>query len=157
TSVAVATLPAHGTVTVDGTTLRYQPNPGYAGMDSFTYTASDAYSTTAAATVGITVTAPSVAITTPVLAEAVADTSYSQVLAVAGGAAPYTWALASGALPAGLSLSADGEVSGTPTATGSFAFTIAVTDSSTGTGPFTATQAYTLQVEAPALAARDVS
>ena len=53
-----------------------------------------------------------------------------------------------GALPAGLSLdSAKGTLSGTPTATGTFHFTVQVTDSAQATLP----QAYDLTVTAPAL------
>ena len=43
---------------------------------------------------------------------------------------PYTWSLAFGsALPAGMSLSADGTLSGTPTQSGTFDFTLQLTDS----------------------------
>jgi len=57
-------------------------------------------------------------------------------LKAAGGVAPYRWSLADGALPIGLALSDDGRVTGTPTATGSYLFTIRVDDS----GGRTATQ-----------------
>jgi hypothetical protein len=57
--------------------------------------------------------------------------SYSTSLATVttGGYAPRTYALASGGLPPGLTLSASGRVSGTPTAAGAYAFTLAITDS----------------------------
>jgi large repetitive protein len=49
--------------------------------------------------------------------------------AVSGGTGPYTWTLASGALPAGVTINAaTGVVSGTPTAAGSFAPVLRVTD-----------------------------
>ncbi|WP_057636915.1 autotransporter domain-containing protein [Stenotrophomonas ginsengisoli] len=156
-SVAVATAPAHGTAVASGTTITYTPAPGYAGSDSFSYTASDAYTTTAAATVSITVSAPTVMIDTASLAVATADSAYTQTLSSSGGASPYRYALSSGALPAGLSLSASGTLSGTPMATGTFAFDVTSTDSSTGTGPFSATRSYTLQVDAPLLAVAPVS
>ena len=73
---------------------------------------------------------PVVTVTTPSpLPDARIGQAYSQSLAATGGTAPYTWALATGALPAGLSLSSAGVVSGTPTARGTFAFSVAVTDS----------------------------
>ena len=156
-SVAVATAPAHGSAVASGTTITYTPAPGYAGSDSFSYTASDAYTTTAAATVSITVSAPTVVIDTASLAVATADSAYTQTLGSSGGASPYRYALSSGALPAGLSLSASGTLSGTPTATGTFAFDVTSTDSSTGTGPFSTTRSYSLQVEAPLLAVAPVS
>lgn len=152
TSVAVDTAPAHGTVAVSGTTLSYTPAAGYAGTDSFTYTASDAFSTSAPATVSITVSAPVVAIDTTSVAEATAGSAYTQALAASGGAAPYSYAVTAGALPAGVTLSPDGMLSGTPTVAGAFAFTVTATDSSTGAGPFTAAYSYTLQVNAPAIA-----
>jgi Putative Ig domain/Bacterial lectin len=55
-------------------------------------------------------------------------TVYGDTLTESGGTAPFTWSVASGSLPAGISLSPDGNLSGTPTATGTFAFTIQVTD-----------------------------
>src|SRR5690606_6053228 len=39
TSVAVGTAPANGTALASGTSITYTPNAGYAGPDSFTYTA----------------------------------------------------------------------------------------------------------------------
>ncbi|GAF87761.1 unnamed protein product, partial [marine sediment metagenome] len=45
-----------------------------------------------------------------------------------GGVPSYTWIISSGALPAGLSLSTTGEISGTPTATGTYNFTVEVQD-----------------------------
>ncbi|MCB8835136.1 putative Ig domain-containing protein, partial [Escherichia coli] len=55
-------------------------------------------------------------------------------------------------LPAGVTLAGDGTLSGIPTAGGSFAVTISATDSSGGSGPFSATRALTLTVTAPTLA-----
>jgi hypothetical protein len=72
--------------------------------------------------------------------------SYSQAIAAAGGASPYTYKITSGSLPAGLSLSSGGLLSGTPVAMGTFTFTVTATDSSTGTGPFSGSQAYTLAI-----------
>lgn len=152
TSVAVVTLPVHGTATASGTTITYQPNPGYAGPDSFTYTASDAYQTTAAATVTISVTAPTVALDATNPVDGTGGSAYTHAVVASGGASPYTFQLTGGALPAGLTLGTDGRITGTPTAAGSFSLTVHVTDSSTGLGPFTAQRQYTLQVAAPQIA-----
>lgn len=54
--------------------------------------------------------------------------SYLASLGALGGTTPYAWSVASGALPPGLSLSPDGAVTGTPTASGTYAFTARVTD-----------------------------
>jgi uncharacterized repeat protein (TIGR01451 family) len=56
---------------------------------------------------------------------------------------PYTFTLASGSVPAGLTLSAGGLLSGTPTAVGSFSFTV----QAAGSGGAMGTQAYTLIVD----------
>lgn len=63
TGVAIASAPAHGTATVNGTAISYTPAAGYAGADSFTYTASNAGGASAPATVSITVAQPSLALT----------------------------------------------------------------------------------------------
>jgi hypothetical protein len=55
-SIAVAARPSHGTATVTGLSITYQPTVGYTGNDSFTYTATNAGGTSAPATVSITVT-----------------------------------------------------------------------------------------------------
>jgi hypothetical protein len=47
-----------------------------------------------------------------------------------GGQSPFTWSLAAGQLPDGLTLSTNGVISGTPTRSGTFYFTIQMNDSS---------------------------
>jgi hypothetical protein len=54
--------------------------------------------------------------------------AYSQTVPVGGGRAPFTYQMLSGALPAGLTLSSAGVVSGTPTKSGGSAFTLSATD-----------------------------
>lgn len=54
-------------------------------------------------------------------------------IAAAGGVAPYKYTVESGALPGGLTIGADGSVSGTPTVGGNFSFTIAISDSGDST------------------------
>jgi hypothetical protein len=61
------------------------------------------------------------------LPDGTVGTAYSQTL-VAIGTAPITWNLASGSLPGGLGLSPSGVISGTPTVTGTFTFTIEATN-----------------------------
>ena len=58
----------------------------------------------------------------------VINSSYSQTLQVTGGTGPYTWS-STGTLPPGVSLSSGGVLSGTPTAGGTYNFTVQVTDS----------------------------
>ncbi len=59
----------------------------------------------------------------------VVGTPYSQSLMVSGGTAPYAWSIESGTLPPGLSLSAGGVISGTPTTLGTYIVTVKVADS----------------------------
>lgn len=69
--------------------------------------------------------------------QATQSAAYQATLAASGGTGPYTWALASGStLPSGLTLSSGGVISGTlasTVATGSYAFTVKVTDSKSAT------------------------
>jgi uncharacterized protein YhjY with autotransporter beta-barrel domain len=147
TSVAVAGTPAHGTALASGTGITYAPAPGYAGSDSFTYTASNLGGTSSAATVSISVAAPTLSISpaSGSLSAAV-PSAYSQTFAASGGYGGYTYAQ-SGALPAGLSFDASsGVLSGVPRQPGSFPITVSATDHSTGLGPFTVTGNYMLTV-----------
>ncbi|WP_407059784.1 Ig-like domain-containing protein [Comamonas composti] len=144
-SAAVTVQALHGTATASGTTISYTPTAGYSGEDAFTYTVVNA-SGTSSARVTVTVTGPvlSIAPAAGALPHATEGTAYSQSLTASGGTAPYAYALSSGALPAGLSLSAGGQISGTPQlhATGSFSFSIGVSDVYQGTGA----ASYTLRV-----------
>lgn len=66
------------------------------------------------------------AISTTSLSSGVEGVAYSASLSATGGNGSYTWSVASGALPAGLSLAANGAVSGTPTAAETGDFTVMV-------------------------------
>lgn len=70
-------------------------------------------------------TAPT--ITTASLPDGTVNTAYSQTLA-ADGDTPITWSLDSGSLPTGLTLSSGGTISGTPTVSGTFNFTVKATN-----------------------------
>jgi hypothetical protein len=67
------------------------------------------------------------------LPAAVINTPYSATFTSVGGVGPFTWALASGTLPPGLTISASGVISGTPTVLGTTTFKVQVTDSQTPT------------------------
>ena len=58
------------------------------------------------------------------------NVAYSYQLQASGGVKPYTWSIQSGTLPAGLTLSAAGLISGTPTTAGTQDVTFQVKDSS---------------------------
>jgi len=61
-------------------------------------------------------------------ASGMVGTAYSQPITASGGLAPYTYTVTIGTLPTGLTLSAAGLLSGTPTAVGTSAVTIRGTD-----------------------------
>ncbi|HVW86735.1 MAG TPA: PKD domain-containing protein, partial [Bryobacteraceae bacterium] len=91
-------------------------------------TASTSVAGIASGTVHVTVVS-GVAITTTSLSSGVVGVPYSAMVAAAGGTAPYTFS-ATG-LPAGLSISAGGQITGTPTAAATGTVAVTVTDSST--------------------------
>jgi hypothetical protein len=128
--------------------------PAAAGPSTFTVTVTDSAAPTAGtatATLTLTAGAPTpITIPATTLPAAQQGIAYSQILSAAGGAPPYTWTITSGALPAGLSLnSSTGVISGTATGSGPYTFTAQATDSLAPT-PQTATQSYTLTVNASA-------
>jgi uncharacterized protein (TIGR03437 family) len=100
----------------------------------------------------------SMTITTQSLPNGVVNVPYvSTTLRQQGGTPPYTWSRdpASGPLPAGLSLSAAGVLTGTPTVASVASVVIDVTDSTVPaagvSGPLVATFTYTMTIAAPAV------
>lgn len=96
--------------------------PTAVGTSTFTIIATNAAGADAESYSVVVREAP--AITTTTLADGVVGTAYSQSV-VATGTGPITFSVSSGDLPAGLGLnSATGEISGNPTAAGTFAFNV---------------------------------
>lgn len=69
---------------------------------------------------------------------------YNGVVMASDGLAPYTYELTSGALPTGLAIDAAGNITGTPTAIGTFNFSVTATDSNGCPG----TRAYEIVIAA---------
>jgi len=67
-------------------------------------------------------------ITTSGLPQGQQGESYSAAFTATGGTQPYSWSMTAGSLPAGITLNANGYLSGTPTAVGNSSFTVKVTD-----------------------------
>ena len=61
-------------------------------------------------------------------------TPYNQTVTASSGTAPYTFAVSAGALPTAWRSTPHGAITGTPTAAGTFNFTIQATDSNASTG-----------------------
>ena len=100
--------------------------------------------------------ATALAVATDALPPASVSVAYTAHLTAEGGSPPYTWALIDGALPPGLSLSAQGLISGPPAATGNYSFTAEVT--AAGATPAPATAQFNMAVvAAPVLSQLPVS
>jgi len=130
---------------------------------SVTYTAPTGVTGTAAPTIVATSVANTtqyaqsaiVVLGTPVLEAttlfpANVSSAYTAELIVDGGLGPFTWSMPSGALPAGITLGTSttgiNTLSGTPTATGTYTFTLQVVDANSAT----TTLAYTMTVNGAA-------
>jgi Putative Ig domain len=91
----------------------------------------------------VAIAASPLSIVTSSLPDAEVGTPYSVFLVRQGGAGPFTWDVISGSLPAGISLTADGELAGTPTTAGDASFEVRVRDA----GDQSATAPLTLHVD----------
>src|SRR5207302_1303669 len=102
----------------------------------------------------LVVNPPTIILSPTAMPAAQAGVSYSQTITASAGTAPYSnfTVIPANGLPAGLTLTAGGVLSGMPTAVGTFNFTVPAADSSTGAGaPYTGSQGYALVVNAPAI------
>jgi hypothetical protein len=145
-ALASGTLPPGLTINTAGT---ISGTPTTLGSTSFKVSVTDSQTPTAAvdiATETITVNPP-LSITTTSLTAGAIGVPYSASLAASGGVPPYTWSITSGTLPAGLSLSSSGLISGTPTNQETQSFTVQVSDSQTT--PATATANLSLTINGP--------
>ena len=122
--------------------------PTVNGSFSFTVTANDSAADTGTRNYTLVIAAPVIAVTPATLPNGRQNVAYSRTITATGGTAPYTYAVTSGALPAGLTLSSGGALTGTPTVNGSFSFTVRATDAQGYSGSRT----YTLVVAVPAIA-----
>ena len=136
------------TVTASGGTRIYSyiwsPSGGTGAIASGLYP--ETYIVTVEDTTGATTTA-SATLTEPAafgwssLAPGGVGAAYAGTISTTGGTGTRSYTIASGALPPGLSLGADGAMTGTPEAAGSYEFQVNVTDANAciGLHPFTLT------------------
>jgi hypothetical protein len=97
---------------------------------------------------GLAILNTPIAVLPPTLPNGLTGAAYAQTFTASAGTPPFTFALAAGALPPGLALSAGGVLSGTPSAAGTFAFTVSVTDANGVIG----SRAYSVVVVCPPIA-----
>jgi uncharacterized repeat protein (TIGR03803 family) len=131
-SVTAGSMPAGLTLNVSTGVISGQPTGS--GMSAFTVTVADSdpvQQSTANESLSIDVVQPLSIDQSGALTPARIGTAYSMQLTAAGGTAPYTWAIPSGSLPAGLTMSSSGLISGTATAAATSAFAVSAIDSST--------------------------
>jgi len=130
------------------TTATYNGPSSVSASLTVSVTATSVADTTKSASSAVVIN-PAPIITTTSLPDGAVGTAYSATLQASGGASTLTWSMASGStLPADLSLSSSGALSGTPTAPGSSTFTVKVTDSSGAQGgPLSATQQLNLTIK----------
>jgi hypothetical protein len=142
-NVAITWSATKGVVSTSG----YYTAPQVTSNTSATVTATSVADPTKSASSSVTITATSVtplSITSTSPASATAGSAYSYSFTAAGGKTPYTWALSSGSAPPGIALQSGGTMAGTTSQTGSFSFSVQVSDSSSPRQ--TASKSFTLTV-----------
>jgi hypothetical protein len=121
--------------------------PTFAGRYTFTVRAVDSSSPAQSDTEDFSITVPPL-VTTNALPNGAVGLAYTpQTLTAGAGNTPYTWAVTAGTIPSGLTLSGSGVFSGIPTTSGTFDFTVGVTDSSTPT--LTGTKPLSIVIQPP--------
>jgi hypothetical protein len=137
-AVTAGTLPTGLTLSTAGV---LSGTPSATGSFNFTVTATDTLGTTGSQAYTVVIN-PAVTISPTTLPSGTRNVAYSQTLTAGGGTGSKTFATTAGTLPTGLTLSTVGVLSGTPTATGSFSFTVTATDTAGGM----ASQPYTVTI-----------
>ncbi|WP_395771366.1 putative Ig domain-containing protein [Arenimonas sp.] len=124
--------------------------PTAAGAYNFTVECVDSFGNSGTTDYSLTITAGNVLTIGPASMPAgtVGATYANQTLTATGGdgVGPYTYAVTAGTLPTGLTLTTGGQLSGTPTAAGTYTFTVKGTDS---TGGDFGSKQYTIVVAPP--------
>jgi hypothetical protein len=128
-TITAGTLPSGLTLTTAGV---LSGTPTTAGTSPVTIRGTDANGCFASVVYSIVIApaavCPVITLSPATLPNGMVGTPYTQPITASGGTAPYTFAVTTGTLPAGLTLSAAGVLSGTPTTAGTSTVTITGTD-----------------------------
>jgi hypothetical protein len=116
------------------------------GTTQFTVTATDANLCTGSRVYTLTANAgcPAITVNPASLPNGTVGAAYNQTLTAQGGIPPYIFTVSNGLLPAGMTLTGAGALSGTPSASGNFNFTVKATDANGCQG----SRAYALTINA---------
>jgi putative Ig domain-containing protein len=126
-SLDVGTLPQN--LSLNPMTGVISGTPTATGTSSFTVRVADTAGQAVTQALSILINPPSPpTITTTSLPGGTVGVPYSETLQATGGTGTLVWSLSAGSLPANLTLSSTGTISGTPTNTGTSNFTVKVTD-----------------------------
>lgn len=145
-AVSSGTLPPG--VTLNTTSGVLSGTASTAGTYTFTITATDTYGCTTSTTYTVTISPCTPLVVNPAtLPDGTVNTAYSQTATQTGGTGTITWST-SGTLPPGITInSSTGVLSGTPTTTGTYTFTIIATDGIGCSG----THTYTIDINCPTI------
>jgi Putative Ig domain len=126
-SIVAGMLPQN--LSLNSTTGVISGTPTATSTSSFTVQVADTAGQVVTRALSIVINPPTPpTITTTSLPGGTVGLPYNQVLQATGGTGTLVWNLAAGSLPANLSLSSTGTISGTPTTTGTSNFTVKVQD-----------------------------
>ncbi|UFH56377.1 Ig domain-containing protein [Spirosoma sp. KNUC1025] len=141
--------------TVGGSTTTLNPTSNASGQFTISNLGVGSYALTLSGScvplplsLSATLTGPSLTASSPVKTVATLGVSFSQSFTATGGTGPYSFSQTAGSLPAGLSLSSTGILSGTPTVAGFYGIVVQATDAS-GCPGNSASATYSFSVQTP--------
>jgi hypothetical protein len=131
--VTTGALPAGLTLTTSGTLAGTATTAGpftftIRGTDANGCFASVSYAIVIAAATPVPPNCPAITLAPPTLPDGTVGAAYTQTIVASGGTAPYNFGVTTGVLPTGLTLTAAGVLSGTPTTLGQSNVTMRGTD-----------------------------
>jgi large repetitive protein len=130
-TITSGSLPTGLTLASNGT---ISGTPTATGIFNFDVTMADANGCSAVQSLSITIDCQTITIDQATLPNVVINTSYNETLTNTGSYGTSSYAVTAGSLPAGITMNSSGNITGTPTATGTSTFDVTVTDANGCTG-----------------------
>lgn len=129
-SITAGSLPTG--LVLNATTGVISGTPTVSGPFNFTVSITDSNSPVSTATRALSINVSLAAITTTTLKQGTQLLDYgnapAQTIAAVGGTAPYSFSVTAGTIPPGISLASSGTLSGVPTSSGQYTFTVQMRD-----------------------------